>query len=111
MCVLSSVRLLATLQTVACQAPLPMGLSRQEYWSGLPFPFPEDLPNPGIETTTLESPGLAGKFLATGKPLLWPILEQLTFAFFLTKEFQKLGLKVRIEAGHRETLLCVHCPE
>ena len=36
--------------TVACQVPLSMGFSRQEYWSGLPFPSPEDLPNPGIET-------------------------------------------------------------
>ena len=35
--------------TVACQAPLSMGFSRQEYWSGLPFPSPGDLPNPGIE--------------------------------------------------------------
>ena len=33
---------------IACQAPLFMGFSRQEYWSGLPFPPPEDLPNPGI---------------------------------------------------------------
>ena len=35
--------------TVASQAPLSMGFSKQEYWSGLPFPSPEDLPNPGIE--------------------------------------------------------------
>ena len=35
--------------TVACQVPLSMGFSRQEYWSGLPFPSPGDLPNPGIE--------------------------------------------------------------
>ena len=35
--------------TVACQAPPFMGFSRQEYWSGLPFPSPEDLPNPGIQ--------------------------------------------------------------
>ena len=35
--------------TVARQAPLSMGFSRQEYWSGLPFPYPEDLPDPGIE--------------------------------------------------------------
>ena len=34
---------------VACQALLPMGFSMQEYWSGLPFPSPGDLPNPGIE--------------------------------------------------------------
>ena len=40
---------LATSCTVACQAPLSMGFSRQEYWSGLPFPFPEDLPDLGIE--------------------------------------------------------------
>ena len=35
--------------TVACQAPLPMGFSRQEYWSGLPFPSPGDFADPGIE--------------------------------------------------------------
>ena len=40
---------LATPWTVAHQAPLSMGFSRQEYWSGLPFPSPGDLPNPGIE--------------------------------------------------------------
>ena len=38
-----------TPQTVACQAPLSLGFSRQEYWSGLPFPSPEDLPDPGME--------------------------------------------------------------
>ena len=42
-----------TPQTVACQAPLSTELSRQEYWSGLPFPSPEDLPNPGTETGCL----------------------------------------------------------
>ena len=44
-----------TLETpwaVACQTPLSMGFSRQEYWSGLPFPFPRDLPNPGIKPIT-----------------------------------------------------------
>ena len=46
---LSRVQLFATLWTVAGQAPLSMGFSRQEYWSGLPFPSPGDLPNPGIE--------------------------------------------------------------
>jgi len=40
---------LATPWTVACQAPLSMGFSSQEYWSGLPFPFPGDLPDPGIK--------------------------------------------------------------
>ena len=47
--VLSRVWLFATPWTVAHQAPLSMGFSRQEYWSGLPFPSPGDLPNPGTE--------------------------------------------------------------
>ena len=52
MCVLSHfscVRLFVTLWITACQTPLSMGFSRQEYWSGLQFPAPGDLPNPGIE--------------------------------------------------------------
>ena len=47
---LSRVQLFATPWTVAYQAPLSMGFSRQEYWSGLPFPSPGDLPNTGIES-------------------------------------------------------------
>ena len=46
---LSCIRLFATPWTVAYQAPPSMGFSRQEYWSGLPFPSPGDLPDPGIE--------------------------------------------------------------
>ena len=46
---LSRVRFFETPWTVAYQAPQSMEFSRQEYWSGLPFPSPEDLPNPGIE--------------------------------------------------------------
>ena len=46
---LSRVRLIATPRTVAHQSPLTTGFSRQEYWSGLPFASPEDLPDPGIE--------------------------------------------------------------
>ena len=45
----SRVLLFVTLWTVAYQAPLSVGFSRQEYWSGLPFPSPGDLPDPGIE--------------------------------------------------------------
>ena len=48
--------------TVAHQAPLSMGFPRQEYWSGLPFPSPGDVPNPGIEPA---SPTLAGRFFTT----------------------------------------------
>ena len=50
---LSHIRLFATLWIVAYQAPLPMEFSRQEYWSGLPFPSPGDLPNPGMEPWSL----------------------------------------------------------
>ena len=45
--------------TVACQFPLSIELSRQEYWSGLPFPFPGNLPDPGVEP---RSPVLEGRF-------------------------------------------------
>ena len=54
----SCVRLFATLWTIAHQAPVSMGFSRQEYWSGLPFPSPGDLLNPGIELVVLVSPAL-----------------------------------------------------
>ena len=54
--------------TVAHQDPLSMGFPRQEYWSGLPFPTPGDLPNPGIEPTSLASSALAGGFFTTEPP-------------------------------------------
>ena len=62
---LSHVRLFVTPWTMACQAPLSMGLSQQEYWSGLPFPPPRDLPNPGIKLLSPVSPVLAGGFFTT----------------------------------------------
>ena len=62
----SHVWLFADLWTVACQTSLSMECSRQEYQSGLPFPPPGDLPDPGIETESLVSPALAGGFLITG---------------------------------------------
>ena len=62
---LSRVRLFVILWTVAHQAPLPMEFSRQEYCSGLPFPSPRDLPDPGIEPASLTSPALASGFFTT----------------------------------------------
>ena len=50
------VQLFVTLCTIACQAPLPTGFSRQEYWSGLPHLSPRDLPNPGFKPASLMSP-------------------------------------------------------
>ena len=67
---LSRVPLFVTPWTVAYQAPLSMGFSRQEYWSGLPFPSPGDLPDPGIEP---RSPAFQADALTTeppGKPQL-----------------------------------------
>ena len=61
MCVLSRVRLFVTSGIVALQSPLCMKFSKQEYWSGLPFPSLGDLPNPGIEPMSLASPELAEK--------------------------------------------------
>ena len=65
---LSRVRLSATPWTEAYQAPQAMEFSRQEYWSGLPFPSPGDLPNPGIEpgSPTLQADALP--FELPGKP-------------------------------------------
>ena len=69
-CGLRRVRLFVTLWTVAHRAPLSREFSRQEYWSGLPFSSPGDLPDPGIKP---KSPALAGRFFTTeplGKPFL-----------------------------------------
>ena len=59
---LSWVRLFVTLWAVAHQAPLSMGFSRQEYWSGLPFPPTGDFPDPGIKLLSPVTPALAGRF-------------------------------------------------
>ena len=73
-CVLSHVQFFGTPQTLARQAPLSMGLSQQEYWSGLPFPPPGDLLHPGIE---LASPVLQADSLPSEpprKPTCWSSL-------------------------------------
>ena len=68
---LNRVCLFVTPCTVALQAPLSLGVPRQEYWSGLPFPSPGDCPNPGIEPM---SPALAGRFFTTEPPGKLPAL-------------------------------------
>ena len=62
---LSRVQIHAAPWTVACQALLSMEFPRQEYWNGLPFPILGDLPDPGIEPVSPESPALAGGFFTT----------------------------------------------
>ena len=64
---LSHVRLFATLWTIAYQASPSMGFSRQEYWSGLPFPSPGDLPDPGIEP---RSPTMRADALPSEPPII-----------------------------------------
>ena len=61
----SCARLFATLWTVACQSPLSMGFSRQEYWNRLPSPPPGHLPDPGIKLKSLMPPVLSGGFFNT----------------------------------------------
>ena len=71
---LSHVQLFATPWTVASQVLLSREFSRQEHWSGLPFPTPGDLTDRGIKPESLSSPALAGRFFATvppGKPIDW----------------------------------------
>ena len=68
---LSRVQLFTTLWTVARRTPLSTEFSRQEYLSGVPFPTPGNLPDPGIEPASPEAPSLAGRFFITippGKP-------------------------------------------
>ena len=70
-CVLSRfshVPLFVTPLTAACQYPLSMGFSREEFCSGLPCPPPGDLPHPGIKFASLKSPALAGEFFTTMPP-------------------------------------------
>ena len=87
---LSYVWLFATPWTVASQAPLSVGFSWQEYWSGLPLPSPGCLPDPGIEPESVPSPVLAGRFFTTappGKPFV--LMEKLClFPFMYMTLFQ-----------------------
>ena len=107
---LSCVRLLATPWTAAYQAPLSMGFSRQEDWSGLPFPSPGILPPPGIEPASLTSPALANRFFTTeppGKPffLVFP-----PWGNKLENENHILGVtesKVQISDGIVEMMVCL----
>ena len=104
-CVCSVVSgLFVTLWTVACQAPLSMRFFRQEYWSGLPFPPPGDLPKPGIKLTSPASPALAGRFFTTrqiisylGIPWFSPCLYYCQWCLFVMNDFMNnLGHMIMI---------------
>ena len=90
---LSRVRLFATPWTVAYQAPPSMEFSKQEYWSGLPFPSPEDLPDPGIEPRSPMLQADALPFEPPGKLLYLMILPQI---FILILIFQKIIILYKV---------------
>ena len=81
---LSPVWLFVTLWTVARQAPLSTGFSRQEYWSGLPSPPPGDLMDPGIEPSSFTSPALAGRFFFFTTSACWEVKSLSYFQLFAT---------------------------
>ena len=97
----SLVRLFATLWTIARQAPLSMGFPRQEYWSGLPFPSPGDLPNPRIK---LAFPAMAGKFFTTEPPgkLHFVIKQYFLIRFLCLLPFIILILKVYVSLNFNQ---------
>ena len=101
----------ATPWTVALQAPLSMWFSRQEYWNRLPFPSPGDLPDPGIEPTSLVSPPLAGRFFTTmppGKPFFLPLLQALRLSRLLPTLLGFTPSETRIQySQHLSVLITV----
>ena len=86
---LSRVGLFATPGTVAHQAPLSMGFSRQEYWSGFPFPSPRDLPNPGVEPG---SPALQADALSSEPPGKPKFIARIICEFFDQGSGTRMGL-------------------
>ena len=81
---LSHVWLFLAPWTVALQVPLSIEFSRQEYWSGVPFPTPGDLSNPRIKPVSLESPALAGGFFTTSATWEAPLVAYCSSDWFLT---------------------------
>ena len=88
------VQLFSTQWTVAHQAALPMGFSKQEYGSGLPCPSPEDLPDPGMEPESCTSPALMGTIFTTSTN--W---ETLSLKTFKQRVFRFRSLKSTLAAS------------
>ena len=99
----SNVQFFVTPWTVAHQAPISMGFSRQEYWSGLPFPTAGDLLDPVIEHESLASPAMAGRFFTTVPPGKIPSRLQVSN---LEREtaFGPTKLTTHLGPGHRASL-------
>ena len=91
---LSWVQLFAAPWTVAHQAPLSMGFSGQEHWSGLPCPPPGDLPSPGVEPASLVSSALAGRFFTPappGKPIPREATSEFALSYLLCLHSRRLS--------------------
>ena len=97
----SRVRFFATLRTVARQAPLSVGFSRQEYWSGLPCPPPEELPDPGIKPVSYVSCIARGFFTTSAT---WEAHSHTYFRFFSITDYYKI-LSIVACAIYRKSLL------
>ena len=80
-------------------APLSVEFSRQEYWRGLPFPTPGDLPDPGIEPASLVSPALAGRSFTTGPPGKPNLRHHLTFNLIKQRWSSTLLLSIDLLAS------------
>ena len=101
---LSRVRLFATPWTVAHQSPQSMEFSRQEYWSGLPFPYPGDLPGPGIEPVSLTSPL---NWQAGSLPLVPPGKS----LFPATCDLKNFYTQIRVHLSHTNDISIVQLPQ
>ena len=110
------------LWTVARQAPLSMGFSRQEYWSGLPFLPPGCLPDQGMEPTSLMSPGLAGGFLTSSATwyvsmclvaqscpsvILWTVARQAPLSMGFSRQEYWSGSNTNCEVLRKELLILI----
>ena len=80
------------------QAPLSMGFPKQEYWHGLPFPLPGDLPDPGIELTSLASPALVGRFFTTEQPVCCAVLSHFS-CVWLFVTFWRVACQAPLSTG------------
>ena len=98
-CMLSCVWLFANPWTVALQAPLSMEFPRQEYWSSLPFPSPEDLPDPGFEPMYLVSPALAGNSLPLCPNVRVLQAKYILMSMWLNQIYDSLPMRIRSEVS------------
>ena len=97
----SHVQLCVTEWTVACKVPLSIELSRQEYWGGLSYPPPGDLPDPGIKPAFLMTLGLAGQFFTTSAT--WEARVSIDLYLFFGMWYSRMP-----KSSHKSTHKCVY---